>query len=93
MIDASSFSTPSLRLEYAEDAVAFLAIDADETGPLSSHILHPSILCGSANHLPRQSRSHQPFMSPDPLCPYLTQVRCRKNFSGGGNRGGRCHRF
>ena len=33
MIDASSFSTPYLRLEYAEDAVAFLAIDADETGP------------------------------------------------------------
>jgi hypothetical protein len=23
----------------------------------------------------------------------LTQVRRSKNFSGGGNRGGRCHRF
>ena len=28
-----------------------------------------------------------------PLMPYLTQVRRSKNFSGGGSRGGRCHRF
>ncbi len=34
VIDASPFQKPSLRVEHAEDAVAFVVVDANEAGPL-----------------------------------------------------------
>lgn len=70
--------------------------------------LHPKILSGSlpsfvfkqvAGNERKTTGSYYPPSSlvecllDSALDPYLTQVRRSKNFSGGGNRGGRCHRF
>jgi hypothetical protein len=72
VIDASSFQNHSLCVEHTEDTVAFVIVDADEARLLfqnrlcfSSHNLHPSILCGSADHSARRSSFYQP-LSPDP---------------------------
>ena len=70
MIDASPFHDLSLRVKHAEDAVAFVIVDADEArrrfhDRLCSHDTIYTPRFYAARQTTLLQIKHQPFMSPD----------------------------